>query len=161
MKKTLNCEVFGDSATALFSKKGLPYVKATLVEKDDDGNITRFIGACFFPDEKDVQKLRGYLCKGREVTVTGEYSERAYVGKDGTDKLAYDLLVHDVKLGGIVEYDGEMKKTDFSFIKKDDEKAANKDLLKITKKPAKKEAPKTKMTEPEDEDDFNMDDLDL
>ena len=161
MKKTITGEIFGDSAQALFSKKGLPYVKATVVEKDEEGNITKFVNACFFPDEADVQKLRNYLCRGREVTVTGEYSEREYEGRDGNMKTAYDILVHDVKLGGIVEYDGEMKKTDFSFIKKDDEKAANKDLLKITKKPAKKEAPKTKMTEPEDEDDFNMDDLDL
>lgn len=160
MKKTIKGEVFGDSAQALFSKRGLPYVKCTVVEKDDEGNITRFLNCCLFPDEKDVQKVRGYLCKGREVEMTGEYSERQYEGRDGTEKTAYDLLVHDVKFGSVVEYDGEMKKTDFSFIKKDDEKAANKDLLKMTKKPAKKEAPKTKMTEPED-DDFDMTDLDL
>lgn len=161
-KKTIKGEIFGDSAQALFSKKGMPYVRATIVEKDDEGNINKFVGACFFPDESDVQKLRNYLCKGREVEVTGEYSEREYEGRDGNMKTAYDILVHSVKLGSVVEYDGEMKKTDFSFIKDSDKKAADTDLLKTAKKAAAKKsaAPKTKVQEPED-DDFDVSELDL
>ena len=146
----------------MFSKKGLPYVKATVVEKDEEGNITKFVNACFFPDEADVQKLRNYLCRGREVTVTGEYSEREYEGRDGNMKTAHDILVHSVKFGSVVEYDGEMKKTEYSFIKDSDKKAADKELLKASSKPSKKTAPKTKMTDiPDDDDDFDPDDLDL
>lgn len=160
MKKTVIGEIFGDSAQALFSKKGMPYVRATIVEKDEEGNIAKFINANFFPEESDVQKLRTYLCKGRQIEATGEYNERPYVGRDGSDKVAYDLLVHSVKLGSVVEYDGEMKKTDFSFIKDSDKKAADTDLLKTAKKAAtKKPAPKTKVEEPDD--DFDMTELDL
>lgn len=186
MEKTIRAEVFGENVQALFSKKGTPYVKATLVTKDEDGNIDMFLNACFFPEEQNVQKLRNYLCRGREVLVTGNYNEREYEGKDGTMKTAHDILVHSVKLGGIVEYgDGEAKHTDFSFIKEADQKAADAEMAKASKKPAKK-GPSTLMEEPdsadalfdnfgtgkptkkaaskkkvEEDDEFDMDSLDL
>lgn len=186
MEKTIRAEVFGDSAQALFSKRGTPYVKCTLVTKDDDGSIDMFINACFFPAESDVQKMRSYLCRGREVEVTGNYSDREYEGRDGTMKTAHDILVHNVRFGSIVEYgDGEAKNTDFSFIKDSDRKAADAELAKNAKKPAKKqqttafvepdeeddllsmyEKPKAKAAKPkakkaEEDDDFDMNDLDL
>lgn len=151
MEKIIKAEVFGDSAQALFSKRGTPYVKCTLVTKDDEGSIDTFFNACFFPSEENVQKIRSYLCKGREVEVTGNYSERTYEGKDGTMKTAHDILVHNVRFGGIVEYgDGEAKNTDFSFIKDSDRKAADAQLAKSVKKPAKKQQT-TAFVEPDED----------
>lgn len=153
MEKIIKAEVFGDSAQALFSKKGTPYVKCTLVTKDAEGSIDQFINACFFPQESDVQRMRSYLCRGRSVEVTGNYSEREYEGRDGTMKTAHDILVHNVKFGGIVEYgDGEAKNTDFSFIKDSDQKAADAEIAKSAKKPAKR-AQQTAFVEPDGDDD--------
>lgn len=183
MEKTFNAEVYGaQGASALFAKSGKPYVKCTLVTKGDDGRIDCFYNACFFPPQEAIQELRSALCQGRIVEVTGNYSEREYEGKDGNMKISHDILVHDVKLGGVAEYNSEAKETTYSFIRKEDEAAVKKGMAKAAAKPAKPQ-PTTKIGvipegapakvkkgaktaseavfSEEGEEDFNIDDLDL
>ena len=112
--KTITGEMFGE-CQALISKAGNPYLKGTILHEDEDG-CRIFVNACFFPSQDDLQKMRALLCKGRIVEATGAYSEREYVGKDGSNKIAHDLLVHDVKIGKIAEWDGEKKNTGFSLM---------------------------------------------
>lgn len=150
-EKVIKAEVFGDSTQALISKAGTPYIKSTLVTKDDNGNIAEFINACFFPEGDGLQQLRGYLCKGRIVEVTGNYTEREYTGKDGTPKTAHDILVHNVRLGGIAEYEGGQKTTDYSFISDKDKAVADAQNKQAAQKAAKKpQQPKTKVAMPDD-----------
>lgn len=143
-----NLSVFGNTAEAKIAKSGTSYVKCTAIERDGDGNIARFLNLCFFPDADKVIKLRDILCQGRILNVRGNYSERTYTGKDGTEKTAYDMLCHKVEFGGIEEWEGgERKTTDFSFIKEADEKAANAEADKNEKKrAAKAHASKQKTT---------------
>lgn len=162
METTLkNLSVFGNTAEAKIAKSGTQYVKCTAIERDGDGNIARFLNLCFFPEADKVIKLRDILCQGRILNVTGNYSERNYTGKDGTEKIAYDMLCHKVEFGGVEEWEGgERKTTDFSFIKEADEKAANAEAAKNEKKREAKAAksatqPKTVM-----DDDF-FKDLDI
>lgn len=180
-KITIDAEVFGQTTQALMSKKNVMYVKCTLCTKGDDGRINKFYNACFFPDPESLVKVKEALCQGRMVTVTGNYSEREYEGKDGNMKTSHDLLVHNVDFGGIAQYDGEAKSTTYSFIKKEDEQAVEKGMSKAAAKPAKPQ-PRTKVNLPdnvptkpkagaktaseavfseEGEEDFNIDDLDL
>lgn len=150
-KRTIEAEVFGSNTQCLMSKAGTLYVKATLVTKNEDGTIAEFINACFFPDADSAAQLRDYLCQGREVTVTGNYSEREYEGKDGTMKTAHDILVHDVKLGAVAQYEGAgEKKTTFAFISDVEEKAANAQAAQSKEKAAARQAgkPRTKVTTP-------------
>ena len=151
MEKVLKGEIFGDSTQALISKKGVPYLKTTVVEKDEDGTITKFWNCCLFPAQEDLQRMRGYLCKGRVVEITGNASERDYEGRDGQMRTAYDMLGHNVRFGGIVEYGGEQKNTDFSFIKDSDQKAADAQMAKSAKKPAKKQQT-TAFVEPDEDE---------
>ena len=116
VKKTISGEIFGE-CQALISKAGNPYIKGTILSTDENGDRV-FVNACFFPPQEALQQLRGLLCKGRLVEAYGNYSEREYVGKDGTDKIAHDLQVHDVKIGAVKEWDGGMKNT--SFVVTDD-----------------------------------------
>ena len=186
MERTIHCEVFGDNVEAKISKKGVAYLRATVVTKGEDGRIDCFMNACFFPEADSLQELRGYLVRGRELEITGNYSEREYEGKDGTMKTSHDILVHEVKLGGIAQYDGEQKATTYSFIRKEDEaeakKGAAKEAAKAAAKPAKP-APTTKIGvipegapakvkkgaktageavfSDEGEEDFNIEDLDI
>ena len=112
VKKTISGEIFGE-CQALISKAGNAYLKGTIIHTDDDG-CRVFVNCCFFPPQEELQQLRGLLCKGRLVEATGMYSEREYVGKDGTDKIAHDLLVHDIKIGCVRQWDGDRKNTSFS-----------------------------------------------
>ena len=151
-EKTVRAEVFGDSTQALISKAGTPYIKCTLVTKDENGNIADFLNSCFFPEGEGLQQLRGYLCKGRIVEVTGNYTEREYTGRDGLPKIAKDILVHSVRLGGIAEYDGGQKTTDFSFISDKDKAIADAQNKQAAQKSSKKpQQPKTKIAMPEDD----------
>jgi len=156
-----NLSVFGDTASAQIAKSGVQYVKCTAIERDENGNISRFLNLCFFPEADKVIKLRDILCKGRILNVTGNYNQRAYTGKDGTEKVAHDVLCHKVEFGGVEEWSsGERKTTDFSFIKEADEKAANAEAAKNEKKREAKAAksatqPKTVM------DDEFFKDLDI
>lgn len=112
VKKTISGEIFGDSR-ALISTAGNPYIKATILHTTDDGEKI-FVNASFFPAPDDVTRTRDLLCRGRLVEATGNYSEREYVGKDGTDKIAHDLLVHSVKIGVVKEWDGGRKTTEIT-----------------------------------------------
>lgn len=151
-KRTIEAEVFGNNTQCLMSKAGTLYVKATLVTKNEDGTIDRFYNSCFFPDPDSAAQLRDYLCQGRQVTVTGNYTEREYTGKDGLPKTAHDILVHDVKLGAVAQYEGGgEKKTTFAFINDVEEKAANAQAAQTKEKAAARQAgkPKTKVTTPD------------
>ena len=153
-KRTIEAEVFGNNTQCLMSKAGTLYVKATLVTKNEDGTIADFYNACFFPDAESAAQLRDYLCQGREVTVTGNYSRREYVGKDGTDKVANDILVHDVKLGSVAQYEGGGdRKTTFAFADGVEEKIANAQAAQAKEKAAARQAgkPKTKVAMPDDD----------
>lgn len=112
--KTIKGQMFGD-CQALISKAGNAYLKGTIVHDGDDG-VRVFVNACFFPDAADLQKMRTLLCKGRMIEATGSYSEREYTGKDGTDKIAHDLLVHEVKVGQIADWNGEKKSTSIGLM---------------------------------------------
>lgn len=112
--KTISGEMFGE-CQALISKAGNPYLKGTILHEDEDG-CRIFVNACFFPSQDDLQKMRALLCKGRLVEATGSYSEREYTGKDGSNKIAHDLLVHDVKIGKVNDWSVEKKNTGFSLM---------------------------------------------
>ena len=160
MEKTLkNLEVWSNSSEAKIAKSGTQYVKCTAIERDDEGNIARFLNLCFFPEADKVIKLRDILCQGRVMHVTGNYTEREYTGRDGTSKTAYDVLVHSVQFGEVRQWEGgESKTTDFSFIKKEDEVATEKALA------AKEAKAASKPKKPQPKTDFNEDifnDLDL
>jgi single-strand DNA-binding protein len=49
---------------------------------------------------KRAQSLAPYLTKGQAVTVSGTVTEREYTDKDGTQKKAQEIRVHDVALQG-------------------------------------------------------------
>ena len=46
------------------------------------------------------EALAQYLTKGTPVTVTGTFSPREYTGKDGAQRVSYDVRVQDVALQG-------------------------------------------------------------
>ena len=46
------------------------------------------------------EALAQYLTKGTPVTVTGTFSPREYTGKDGAQRVSYDVRVTDVALQG-------------------------------------------------------------
>ena len=46
------------------------------------------------------EALAQYLTKGTPVTVTGTFSPREYTGKDGAQRISYDVRVQDVALQG-------------------------------------------------------------
>ena len=137
-----NLEIWGESAQALIAKSGKQYVKATAIQRNDEGDIEKFLNLCFFPNAEDVVKLRDLLCKGR------------------LDKIAYDLLVHDVKLGEVAVFESGVKTTNFSFIKESVKKDAEAELKKAEAKRAKAQA-KPQQTTTVDMNDAIFDDLDL
>jgi single-strand DNA-binding protein len=49
---------------------------------------------------KRAESLAQYLTKGQAVTVSGNVTEREYQDKDGTQKKAMEIRVHDVALQG-------------------------------------------------------------
>lgn len=162
METTLkNLEVWANSAEIKVSRAGQQYVKCTAIERDGDGNISRFLNLCFFPETDKCLKLRDILCQGRVLHCTGNYSEREYTGRDGTSKTAYDMLCHNVQFGEVAQWEGgERKTTDFSFIKESTEKATEAELKKAEAKRAKAQA-KPKQTTTVDMNDAIFDDLDL
>ena len=49
---------------------------------------------------KRAESLAPYLLKGQAVTVSGTVTEREYTAKDGAQKKAMEIRVHDVALQG-------------------------------------------------------------
>lgn len=142
MEKSIeNLEVWSNSAKIEVSRAGSQYVRCTAIQRDKDGTIAKFLNLCFFPNQADCMKLRNILCQGRTINIVGNYSEREYTGRDGNQKIAYDVLVHSVKFGEVNEWEGgERKVTEFSFIKESDEKAAEAEFKKNEAKRAKTQA---------------------
>lgn len=138
--KSIKGTMFGE-CQALISKAGNPYLKGTIITEEDGVRI--FVNACFFPSQEELQKMRGLLCKGRLVVATGSYSEREYTGRDGSPKVAHDLLVHDIKVGAIEEWNGEKKSTQLGLM----EGVSEKDLKPqaVLPKASKPAAVTTKM----------------
>lgn len=165
MEKSIeNLEVWSNSAKIEVSRAGSQYVRCTAIQRDEDGTIAKFLNLCFFPNQSDCMKLRNILCQGRIINIVGNYSEREYTGRDGNQKIAYDVLVHSVKFGEVNEWEGgEKKVTEFSFIKESDEKAAEAELKKNEAKRAKSQTkpPKTTTIESAVLDDAFFNDIDI
>lgn len=147
--KTIKGTMFGE-CQALISKAGNPYLKGTIITEEDGVRI--FVNACFFPSQEDLQKMRALLCKGRIVEAKGAYSEREYTGRDGTPKVAHDILVHDIKIGAIEEWNGEKKSTQFGLM----EGVTEKDLKPqaVLPKATKPAGETTKMNISKEDEDF-------
>lgn len=97
-------------------KTGKSYIQATIPVDNGLGNgQTMWLKACIFPPQEQMVTYLNTLTRNRIVTVTGSYKEREYEGKDGTMKVAYEMLVNNIKVGGVREV-GTPQGTTMEFI---------------------------------------------
>lgn len=78
--------------------KAITSFSVALTSGFGDNKVTTWLNCSIFGERGE--NVAGYILKGKQIGVNGEFSARPYTTKDGVEKLSLDVAVRDVTLLG-------------------------------------------------------------